>query len=800
MENQEAGQAIPLTRILIGVFLASVSLLAFEIALTRLLSVLLSYHFVFAVLSLALMGQGLGALYLAAARRLPAGPADGARRLSARTFQLAFSIAVSASLMILASLTTPLAPVYLALSFPPFFLGGIFFADVFRSFSKHSAAIYAADLMGAGAGCAGVVGLLQLVSATQSLYAIALIACCSALVLGSASWKLPPTRSSTLFSVRWMRGRTAMICLTLILLFIASFRIDRLKTIPVGGNPEKEIADALSFGKIEKTLSSAFGQTDLIRYPDTPGRKDMYIDGTAGTPMYRFTGDILAPGPDVSRLLLEFPGYFPLTFLTDNEKDRCLIIGPGGGRDVLLALAAGFRDIEAVDVNQDFVDLVISHADYNGGIYSANDSVHIRVDEGRSFLKRQDRLYDLIMMSLPATNSSRSRQGFALTENFLLTCEAIEDYLSHLTAEGRLLVVTHGEVEALRLLSVILETLEKQEIGTQAAMGQIVLVGHEDYPVLVLHKAPVDRERVRDMVTRLSVRGYDPMGSYFPFAVRPGAVNPALAGLAAGHHTMAQVREWAARQGHDISPVHDNRPYFFKFKPGVPDAVIWVLGSGSALLVLILAVMKRIYPIAGGIPGKPGASGRRLSCLSILFTGLGSGFMVVEISLAQQCFLFIGHPVLSISAILFALLIGAGLGGMVSHRRPMANVSGSIASNLIIIVVVLSLSMVLLPEIFRRLLGFSLLVRLTTTVTAMGVVGFVMGFPFPLALRLMRHLGLEQWIPWMLGLNGISSVLGSALCVAIATALGSAQALGSGICLYAVCFCCLLLSRSCLKA
>jgi hypothetical protein len=50
--------------LLAGIFLVSFSLIAFEIALSRLLSVLLSYHFVFAVLAIALLGLGGGGVFL----------------------------------------------------------------------------------------------------------------------------------------------------------------------------------------------------------------------------------------------------------------------------------------------------------------------------------------------------------------------------------------------------------------------------------------------------------------------------------------------------------------------------------------------------------------------------------------------------------------------------------------------------------------------------------------------------------------------------------------------------------------
>ena len=157
-------------------------------------------------------------------------------------------------------------------------------------------------------------------------------------------------------------------------------------------------------------------------------------------------------------------------FLQAEERDHALIIGPGGGRDILLAIMGGIDKITAVEINKDLVDLVRKYSWYNGDIYSSLNNVDIIIDEGRNFLKRQKEQYDIIMLSLPATNTSRSPEGYAITENFLLTTDSISDYLDHLSDEGCLVAVAHGDISILRLFSIALTKKKSCNLSALAAL------------------------------------------------------------------------------------------------------------------------------------------------------------------------------------------------------------------------------------------------------------------------------------------------------------------------------------------
>ena len=217
----------------------------------------------------------------------------------------------------------------------------------------------------------------------------------------------------------------------------------------------------------------------------------LFIDGAAGTDMLRFNGNIDDDAPNVIRATRQFGAMAPLLPLSEQQKDHALIIGPGGGRDVLLALTAGFRQITAVEINPQIVDTVKAHREFNGGIYTDYEQIEVVVAEGRRYLRHSDEQYDLIMMLMPVTKSSRSLNAFALSENYLFTQEAFRDYHRHLTDEGSLIIMAHDMIEVAKLLTTILEALQEEGLAIKAAMNHLYVLGSSMMPLIGLRKTPL---------------------------------------------------------------------------------------------------------------------------------------------------------------------------------------------------------------------------------------------------------------------------------------------------------------------
>jgi hypothetical protein len=448
----------------------------------------------------------------------------------------------------------------------------------------------------------------------------------------------------------------------------------------------------------------------------------------------------------------------------------------------------GVQKITAVEVNRDLVNMVQKYSGFNGGIYGKLDRVHVVVDEGRNFLKRQKGKYDLIMFSLPVTNTSRSLEGYALTENFLFTTDSIHDYWDHLTDEGRLLVVGHDDVEILRLLSISLEALRQRGIPETRAMQCLYITGSDDYLVFVLQKKPFDRKEIFFLSQAMQQLGYNPKSSYFPYI--GGPLNPVLMSLGRGQKTLRDLENMVGERGYDIRPVSDDDPFFYKFEKGVPKSVSLVFWP-SIMLLVIMGFIPRVYGKKQTHPPKPSAGKKSASPPDFLqsvflFSMLGVGFMLMEISFIQRFVLFLGQPVLSLSVLLFALLVGAGLGSLWSGRLPADRIRKGIAiASLSVAVMVLGYTF-LLPVVFHQLLGLDLAVRLCATVFMLIPLGFCAGFPFPLGIRLLKELGREEQIPWMWGINGVGSVVGSTMTIVLAISLGFATAGYVSACCYLI--------------
>lgn len=776
--------------LLTGVFLISFSLLAFEITLTRILSVVLSYHYVFVVVSLALLGLGAGGIfvYLFRPQRLSSHGRFGSLGIFPSLFSLSipFSVILITRIAYLENIVDNVL-LYWFLLFIPFFLVGVFLAEVFRAFPALSSRIYGMDLLGAAAGSLGVILILNRLGGINSSFLLALVASIAALLI------------ATTVPGRNIKGVTISTVSLVIVLGLLGVNLigSYLPDVPVGTNPAKEIHHALSSspGEIIETRWSAFGRTDLVAFSDDPEEMGIFIDGTAGTPMYRFSGDFDNPDPRIDSLKTGFPGYLPFFFLQEEERDNALIIGPGGGRDILLALMGGVGEVTAVEVNRELVDIVREYAWYNGGIYTDLDNVTVIVDEGRNFLKRQKENYDIIMLTLPVTKTSRSPEGYALTENFLFTTDSINDYMEHLTDEGRLIVVAHNPVEILRLLSISLAVLNQRGVDSEAAMEQIYVVGSHHYPVFVLKKTPFELTEMESIHQSIHQLGYDPTLSFLP-GIRQGSCTPHMeevrfdecamlfppvTAISRGEIGFSDLERVLEEDGLDVSPVTDNSPFFYKFEEGIPQPVSQVFWS-SIVMILLVVLVPPLYWKKRSSQRETHSRGKRTFSkypfrFVVLFLMLGVGFMLAEISLIQRLVLFLGQPVLSLAVLLFSLLVGAGIGSIYSGRLPTERIIKGIAVVSISIVAMLVSYTFLLPLIFNQLLGLDLAIRLLATVVILTPLGFLMGFPFPSGLRLLREIKMENHIPWMWGINGISSVLGSAMAVVIAISLGLTEAL-----------------------
>jgi len=442
-----------------------------------------------------------------------------------------------------------------------------------------------------------------------------------------------------------------------------------------------------------------------------------------------------------------------------------------------------------VEINADLVDLVRRHSVFNGGIYDGFPNVGVVVDEGRRFMRGQAEPHDLIFLSLPVTNTSRSLEGYALTENYLFTLESMAEYWEHLTAEGSLVVVGHNDAEILRLLVMALNMMEKRGFSHADAMQHVYVVGSDEYLCFVLRKAAFNPLESMAMHRAMVMQGFQPASSFFPFVQ---AVNPSLLALSLGRIGLDDIVRQVQAQGWDIRPVTDNRPFFYKLETGIPRPILIACGAVLVLYPVVLFLpwtldLKQRRRGKNTIPSSPYKL-RSVHAIG-LFSLLGMGFMVGELSLLARFTLLFGSPSIAMAVFLSALLGWAGLGSWVSRRwRPGAPEQRIRAACLTIVPIMVGYA-ALLPWALFRLGPLDDGWRLLACVCLLMPIGIIAGVPFPSAVQWLKNLGMENLIPWMYGINGVGSVAGSTLSLLVATSFGFQQALlASAVCYLLVYF------------
>ena len=759
-------------RTLVAVACVSAALLMTELALTRIFSVVMYYHFAFLAISIALFGLSASGVFVFVRRqhfeREASGPLLGTR-------SLIYAACTVVSLFVLVRLRVGLnySPRNLALMLTiytlavlPFFTGGLVVALTISRLSSRINAVYAADLLGAAAGCLVLLPLLDWVGAPGVVVGAAALAVTAAVLFA------PPAR----------RTRVTAIGVAILVVPLAGqwsglvgFDITDTK----GHQGDRVLFSKWnSFSRIgvyerahgDWSLSSAYtGPLPETRFMD--------IDSSASTPILRVSPDL--SNAQYLRYELTALAYYlkepwgPQAGGSGPETGgfTALVIGPGGGRDLISALIFGARRVDGVEINPIIARDVMGDRflAFSGGIYT-HPRVRVAVDDGRSFVKRTSNQYDIIQASLVDTWAATAAGAYTLTENTLYTVEAFNDYLDHLKDDG-IVTITRWVFDGLRLVSLAQEAC--QERGWDAR-SRLAIVQHDRVATFLLKKSPFTDEeigRLRAASDRLSFRVlYVPGAST---AETPRGVNGPAADYA--RLITAPDRErFYAEYAQDVRPTTDDRPFFFhttkladQFQVAFGRSMLF--GNGlSALLTLMgisgaLVVLFVVAPLAlagGRCPPSWFAS-------LVYFGALGAGFMLIEVVALQRFVLLLGHPGYSLTVTLFSLLLGTGIGAAWSRRLAGPRLVRASAITLALIALLGVAGGAAVTLLIQWAMPFPRAGRIAISVATLAPMGIVLGVPMPAGIQLLRARAPDM-VPWAWGMNGAFSVLGSTFAVFIA--------------------------------
>jgi hypothetical protein len=746
----------------------------YQIVLTRVFSFLLWHHFAFMIISIAVLGLAVSGVVL---RFQAGGGADTCRR--AAFGSLAFALTAAAAVAVVARLPidpTRIAedPVHIArlalagmLLLVPFTCAGLVVIALLESVPARADRLYGSDLVGAGLGCIAAIVALQHVGADGALFFVSGAAAGAAGLLATASDR-PASHLAA-------AGAALAVGFPLAALTGASV----LPVLPGPSKAMRTILDPRRYpeARIAETAWNAVSRVDVIENSASvrwvanlrtaapvPRQTLIVIDGDAATPIVAGSRHI-----EDLRFLDHMVSAAPLAAF---RPQRALVIGAGGGVDVLAALYHGAARVDAVEVNPAIARIMTGSRAEEAGRLFERPGVRLYLDEGRSFVRHNRDRYDAIQLSLVDTFAASASGAYSLMEGYLYTVEAFDDYLRRLQPDGFITVTRWLGApprEALKVCTVAVEALRR--FGSERPEAHVLVLGQDNIGSVVVKRSPFTPDEVARLRTIASERGIDVLHA-------PGS--PAEAGIFGRALAGAGSASFLSAYPFDISPATDDSPFFFQFgrwRDVVEVGRGWgesgMLISGRLLLLLVLAeavvgaLAFVVLPMLARHTELRGAEIGGSRVLGFFFL-IGVSFMLLEVTLMQRFTLLLGQPIYALALVLAVLLVSAGAGSFSARYTRKGLVSPR--NVLLAVVAMVLVEDVLLRAVFVHAIGWGLASRLAVSAALIWPLGFLLGMPLPSALAGLRPG--SPLVGWAWALNGCGSVLGPIVASLVAIDLG----------------------------
>jgi len=767
MENREH----PSFGVYGGVFLLSLSLLMYEIFLTRIFSVSLFYHYAFMAVSIAMFGMTIGALIVILFPGL-----FPTEKFAARLTFCALATALTQAAFVLIQVFTPLAAslhqglsVNFILAQSPFLFGGVCLSLVLSRHRETAGRLYAADLAGSALGCPAVIWVFSFADGPTAIMTAAALAAIAACLF-----------ARDMLTRRWFWAPASVFAALAVFIAInATFvahheSLLRLRYVK-GLYEEPPLFERWnSFSRIQVAPQEDYPMCFKPPY------YRLMIDANAETDLTQFNGDTATLGY-IDRDLQNAALFM-------RPRGDVMVVGAGGGRDILSALAYEAKTVRAVEINQDISGTANGpYGDFTGHLDKRPEVTYV-TDEARSYLARIPDKFDVLQISLIDTWAASAAGAYSLTENGLYTVEAWRLFLDHLKPHGILTVTrwyTRGMPgEVYRTTSLAAEALKER--GVSDPRDHIMIVKSEiegtDNKGSILVSSDAFSKQDAVSLERFAV-SY----GYTPVLTPDKSADSVLAFLASGQASLV----WFDAFPIDVSPPTDDRPYFFNMlrfgdafrtDMGKFGYNIYNMDAVATLLELLVLVttMSVICILLPAWLTLGNHAWRRAVWPSGYFIGIGFGFMLVEVSQIQRWSVFLGHPTYSLAATLFSLLVGSGLGSYWADRTLAASPRRALLGHLTVLIPVVFIYGALTPYISVSFGSSANWLRSLIVVLAMLPLGVCMGAAFPLGVvRMARHT--SSLVPWYWAVNGAISVCASVLAVVISMRWGIAAAFWCGV-------------------
>ena len=822
-----------------SVALVAGSVIALQIVVMRIFAVGSWVHFGSLVISLAMFGFGMASAVMCIGTRF----FDRNWRYSAAISLILFGpLAVTANLV---AQQVPFNAIFLIsdpaqkwrlvanflLYFLPFLAGAFFLGSVFLIARSVFARVYFADLAGSGlSGLAVLAAMYVLVPADLILAPLALWSV-GGLLWFRAMGSRPQIAVFVLAAALAIAAQMSAPMLGLTTLAVSDYKgVSYARKFPDSALVYKSISP---FGDLEIYSSSylhfAPGLSDNAAFnlPEEPSNAylALYNDGEGPTGIIRNLRD------EQTAYFRYLPMYYPYVLKPSADT---FVAQLSGGIPVAVALRSGSRHVTAAESNPEILKAFSSKAvaEFTGDIIH-NPKLELIGQEGRLWLPTSGRKFDVVDLSLGDGAGLSSPGGFAISEKYAFTREAMASYMGALNDGGILSVTLWNKEDPPKSVLKLYATMVEAAGGTKAAKSFYAVSSYLSTTTVLYKRGGFSADEIVKLSAFTKSLSFDEI--YFPgitydesgtdkiladyaaqiFGAAADATLPSatesdvLAPLPdsgpSGSNTPSVVPAttlerlfWhyltqggydniAKRYVFDIRPLTNDRPYFAAYvKPAdlgrITDRLdlfqddwayllLWAtLGIASSLSIILVA-LPAIFGWRSMFSKTPGKFGT-----VIYFACLGFGYIMTEVGLISKFVLALATPTISAAILLSGILVFSGLGSLISERF-IGHARSTLPRILIAIAVLLFAGSLFADPILSWIGGLAYGWRLALCIVLVAPAAFLMGFPMPIAMTTLGRLGKQSMFLWAWGINGCGSVIGAALVPVLATAFGISSVL-----------------------
>jgi Spermine/spermidine synthase domain len=811
---------------LVSIFILSSCVLAYEILLMRLFSIIQWHHYAYMIISLSLLGYGISGTIISL---FQSSFIKYYRYLYPMTLFL-FTISGFVCFMIAQKIpfnaqqiiwdlnqTYYLITIFLLLCIP-FIMASSAICMAFIKYPSHINLLYCSDLIGAGVGCLLVIGLLFVFFPTTTLTVISILS------ILSVAYSLIELRLIQVYPLK-VKSRAKLILLLLIftLAFIAYFG----STLKLTISPYKELQQMLQIKgtKIISEKSSPLGLLTVIKSTVIPIRHapglslfnrqeplnqlGLFIDSDNMTAISNYknkTKSLSYLDQTTSALAFHL-----------NKVNNTLIIGLGGGADLLQALYHNLKKITIIELDPLIIELLKTDYSHFSGNLLKKPNVHIVNGDARAFLTNNTTRFDLISLSLIDSFNASSAGLYALQEGYLYTVEALNLYLENISANGYLSITRWVKSPPRDTLKLVATAIKALQHGKSHTVGnKIILIRSWQTSTLLLKKTPFSDKEIKKVIEFCKKRGFDLAwypGIKFFETNRYNKFELPYFYLATKQLLSKKRDSFFKNYKYQLRPATDDKPFFhhfFKWKL-LPELiktrtqgglVLVEMGYLILIITLIIAIVSSMILIALPLffihyktKCEPSHQKHAILNQSLkikfkiigYFFLIGLAFLFIEIAFMQKFIVFLHHPIISIPVILTTFLVFAGIGSGMTHQLRKHITNHELFNYAIAAITFINILYLFgLSTLFSATSSLPITIKMMMSIIIVSPLALFMGMPLPLAMNTLQKT-VKEYIPWAWGINGCASVISAVLATILAIHLGFNRVIIIAIFFYLCC-------------